>query len=292
MRHLGTLADIALAERLQDHLIARGIKCAVEDDQAGSAIWIYDEDRLAEAKTEFAEFQADPNHSRYAQARQQATTILKEEAAKRKAARRNTVVLSDRWRQPAAINCPLTVGMIAICLFVYVEMHVLNDRRGLSDRLYFSTQEDWSDIGQGDWWRLITPTIMHGGLLHIFFNLLWWWDFGLLIESRKGSAKFLLMVLSISLVSNVLQFQFGGPWFLGLSGVNFGLFGYLWVKGKLDPEDGLGVSQQTAQWQLVWFLLCWFGLIGRIANWCHTGGLIMGVLLAVGSTAWRRLRRH
>jgi GlpG protein len=134
--------------------------------------------------------------------------------------------------------------------------------------------------------------LMHGGVLHILFNLMWWWDFGIILESRKGTLWFLAMVLVISAAANVLQFELGSPWFLGMSGVNFGLFGFLWVKGKLDPEDGFGLSQQTVILMLIWFAICWFGVVGRIANWAHAGGLMMGVTLGVLSATWRHLAKR
>jgi GlpG protein len=287
MRQIATFDSADHAERFQDYLIARGVKCSLDDGNGGVALWIYDEDRLAEAKAELARFLERPDDPRYREARRQASAVFKEEAAKRKAARRNVVALSDRWREPAAARCPLTIGVIAICIFVYVEMHLLRDQRGLGQRLFFSTDGTWSAIREGEWWRLLTPMIMHGGVLHILFNLMWWWDFGLVLESRKGSLWFLAMVVVIAAVSNTLQFQFASPWFLGLSGVNFGLFGFFWIKGKLDPDDGFGLSQQTVIFMLIWFAVCWFGLVGRIANWAHAGGLMMGVTLGALSAAWR-----
>jgi GlpG protein len=199
------------------------------------------------------------------------------------------VSLSDRWRQPAIAYGPITVGVMVICILIFVETYFLGNERGLKQRLFFSTDGTWRAIRDGEWWRVLTPMLMHANLFHIFFNLLIWWDFALPIESRKGSLKFLLLVIAISAFANVLQFEFGGPWFLGLSGVDFGLFGYLWMKGKLDPEDGLGVSPQQVQWLLLWFVICWFGL-GGVANWCHTGGLMMGVLLGSASAGVRRWR--
>jgi GlpG protein len=73
-----------------------------------------------------------------------------------------------------------------------------------------------------------------------------------------------------------------------MSGVNYALFGYIWMRGKLDPGSGFGVSPQTAMWMLVWFVLCWTGFVGPIANWNHAGGLAAGVGLGALAAARRR----
>src|SRR5687768_7544076 len=116
MRQITIFDSAAHAERFQDYLIARGIKCSVDDADAGHALWITDEDRVDEAKTELARFREQPDDPRYLKARHEASAVLKAEAAKRKAARRNVVALSDRWRAPTAANCPLTIGIIAVCV--------------------------------------------------------------------------------------------------------------------------------------------------------------------------------
>lgn len=286
MRQITTFDSTDHAERFQDYLIARGIKCSLDDGEGGLALWIMDEDRIAEAKQELSRFREQPDDPRYVNARHEANAVLKEEAAKRKAARRNVVSLSGRWRSPTAANCPLTIGIVAVCIFVFVETYLLGDQRGLTERLFISKDGTWSAIRDGEWWRLVTPAIMHGGPLHILFNLIAWWDFGLKIEARKGSAWFLVFVLTIAVASNVLQFQMVHHRFLGLSGVVFGLFGFLWVKGKLDPEDGLGVSTSETQMILIWYAACWF--MAGIANGGHAGGLFVGIVLGLASTALRR----
>ena len=70
----------------------------------------------------------------------------------------------------------------------------------------------------------------------------------------------------------------GGPTGGGLSGVLYGLFGYIWAKSSLDKFSGLGVSQGTVSILVVWLLLCFTGLVGPVANLAHLGGLVAGVL--------------
>lgn len=289
MRHIGTIPDANLAERFQAFLIAQGTKCRLDHDADGAAVWVFDDDRVPAAKAQLAEFLAQPDDARYRAARDQAAAVLREEAAKRKQARQNTVNVSQRWQQSAGTDVPITVAVLIACVFLFIQTELMQNRE-LIPRLLFSTNRTWQPILNGEVWRLFTPALMHGGWLHIIFNLLWWWDLGRMIESRRGSLKFLLMVAVIAAGSNTLQFVFSGPGFLGLSGVVFGLFGYVWVKGKLDPEDGIGISDQSAVWMLVWFVACAIGFVGNIANWAHTGGLVLGVIFGSLSAAWRRMR--
>ncbi|MDZ4686714.1 MAG: rhomboid family intramembrane serine protease [Planctomycetaceae bacterium] len=288
MRHIGTIPDSDQAARFQGFLIAQGTKCRLDDEADGVAVWVYDDDRVPAARQHLAEFLATPDDARFRDADKQAAAVLREEAAKRKAARRNTVVMSQRWSRPAGMQAPITVAILVACVYLFVETEFLKDQRGIMLRLFISDDGTWTAIRNGEVWRLFTPVLMHGGVLHILCNLLWWWDLGLMIENRRGSLRFLLMVIAIAVGSNVLQFEMDGPRFLGLSGVVFGLFGYVWVKGKLDPSDGLGISDQNAVWMLVWFVLCFTPFVGNIANWAHTGGLVLGVLFGALSALWRQ----
>lgn len=286
MRQIGTISDARLAERFQDHLLAAGTKCTLDDTDDGVAVWVYDDDRVADAKEELQRFLANPDDERYLAARAQADAVLRAEAAKRKAARQNTVSLSRQWSQPAAASCPITVGILVICVFVWVVTDVLPDDRGLRSRLLFSTTRTWKEIQQGEWWRLLTPSLLHFGPIHILFNMLAWWQLGRMIECRKGSTAFAVLTLLTALATDVLQFiRVPGP-FGGMSGVVYGLFGYAWMKGKLDPEDGIGVGPQMIQSMLVWFVVCWF--LPFVANWGHFGGLMAGVTLGSLSAFWGR----
>ena len=62
-----------------------------------------------------------------------------------------------------------------------------------------------------------------------------------------------------------------------MSGVVYGLLGYIWVKGKFDPASGLFLNSQTAVMMLVWFFLCLAKIIPNVANTVHAAGLIVGL---------------
>lgn len=299
MRQIGTISDGEQAERFADFLRGQGMSCSLDSTDNGWAVWIQDEDHVADAKQELQTFLADPQQERYRQARQQADEKLREDFQRRKAAHRNRMSLREQWDRPISERCPLTIGLLVACAIVafYTRMggtlaaaNELDDIMPLVQQLEISTNRTWKPILSGEVWRIWTPMFLHFGWLHIFFNGLWLKDFGFLLESRLGTGRFLLLVLAVGAAANVSQFWMTrSPGFGGMSGVVYGLFGYLWMRGKLDPESGLGVSEQTVLWMVVWFVVCFAGLIGNVANWNHAGGLAAGVALGtIASKPWRR----
>jgi membrane associated rhomboid family serine protease len=135
------------------------------------------------------------------------------------------------------------------------------------------------EIMDGEVWRLITPIFIHFGAIHILFNMLWLFDLGGVVEVRQGSPRLGILVGVIAVISNLAQFYYGGPSFGGMSGVVYGLLAYIWVQGKLNPRFGLQLHQYIVYMMLIWFVVCWTGLLGPIANMAHTMGLVMGLIL-------------
>ncbi|MES2206333.1 MAG: rhomboid family intramembrane serine protease [Pseudomonadota bacterium] len=138
-------------------------------------------------------------------------------------------------------------------------------------------------------WRLVTPMLIHYGFFHIFFNMLWLRDAGSLIESKRGSWFLLILVFLLAAISNYLQFHLTGHHnFGGMSGVVYGLFGYIWMQGKHNPHFGFEVDKNTVIMMLVWFFVCLTGWLGNVANWAHGGGLVAGMVFARIEVEWMR----
>ena len=95
-------------------------------------------------------------------------------------------------------------------------------------------------------------------LLHLLFNMLWLKDLGSMIEARKGTSRCSSWSLVIGVGSNLGQDLVGGPDFGGMSGVIYGLFGYIWMRGKFDPASGLRLHPTNVVMMVGWFFLCLF----------------------------------
>ena len=136
----------------------------------------------------------------------------------------------------------------------------------------------FASVAGGEVWRLVTPMFVHFGILHILFNMMWLWDLGRAIELRKSALFLALFVIVTGTASNLAQYVITqSPLFGGMSGVVYALLGYFWIQGRINPYFGMALHQSTVVMMLGWYVLCWTGLVGPIANWAHTAGLAIGV---------------
>ena len=291
MRQIGSISNLNAVNRFADHLRAEGIACEVDEGTGGYRIWVHHDDHVAKAKQEFAAYQNDPDHQRYRDASDRAMSRIRDDMTRMRQARAKTVNVAETWSRPIASTCPMTVGLIVMSLvFTYylgINPDVIRDQR--VHRILFSSTGTLSQILSGEVWRLFSPIFLHFGMLHLGFNMLNTYQFGTLMESRIGTFKFLLIVAVIAAVSNYAQFRFGSVIFGGMSGVDFGMFGYMWVRGRRDPASGLALSRESVSAMVFFQLLCSFGVIPSVANYCHIGGMAAGAVIAFAETALKPL---
>jgi GlpG protein len=303
MRQIGTLPYQAQAERFTAYLITRGISAMAEEDGEAWLIWVRDEDQLEPAQEALQEFTSNPDDPRYRGVVREAAERLHQEARQREQARRNYVAMSDRWRRGQTGNIPLVKTVIGLCVVIFLLL--MGGRLSIAYRtLAFCDtiqRQDWNadsaadraiDIRRGEIWRLVTPAFMHVDPLHLVFNMIWFYLFGSQIERRQGALRLVLLIFATALLSNAAQGLAPTNWgqlsgthaFLGLSGVVYGLLGYLWIKTVHDPGSGLFVSGSTVAFLVIWLLLGVTGVLGTfgmpIANMAHVVGLLSGLGLA------------
>ena len=88
----------------------------------------------------------------------------------------------------------------------------------------------------------------------------------------------LAFFLITSAVSNVAQFVVSGPLFGGMSGVVYGLLGFVWMQSRYNPFFFHFLHKGVVWMMLIWYVVCLTGLVGNIANTAHTVGLLIGVI--------------
>jgi rhomboid protease GluP len=146
-------------------------------------------------------------------------------------------------------------------------------------------------IAAGESWRILTAIFLHGGLLHLGFNLLALGDFGSALERRFGA----IPVAAVFLASGMAGFLASTLWHpedvsIGASGGLFGLLGWwavaAWRLGEfLPPQEK---RRRLATLLVVIGVALGFGfVVPGIDNAAHLGGLVAGLLL--GGVATLRL---
>lgn len=161
--------------------------------------------------------------------------------------------------------------------FTFQDFRMVGD-----DRVVFLPLTD--TLASGQWWRLLTPMLIHFGWLHLAMNAMWYWELGRRIEYRQGPWMLLGLSLGFGLVSNLVQYGVSGPsLFGGLSGVLYGLLGHCWIFQRMAPTPAYQLPKGVVAMMLIWLLVCLSGVIdmlgfGSIANGAHVGGLVAGCL--------------
>ena len=287
MRQIGSITEKPLAARFGAYLVTQGISCTIDETPAGNVIWVRDEDHVARAKEELVRFRSEPDHERYQRVVEHANNVANEQRKKADAIRSQTIDLKSRWERPTIDQCPASFGMMALMVFVAVLMESDPNRRAMfTTRMLFAPSAIWA----GEVWRLFTPIFVHGDHFHLLFNLMAMYAFGLRVESRLGTLRFCGLVLCVTLASNFAQFYFSGSNFVGMSGVNYGLFGYAWIRSRTDPNSGIAIPHETVVMMLGWAIICVL-IVPGVANWAHGGGLAAGAVLGAANSGFLRRRR-
>ncbi len=131
----------------------------------------------------------------------------------------------------------------------------------------------------GRWWTVVTAIYLHGGILHILFNMLWLRQIGPLVEDVFGTSRLIVIFTISGVLGFVLTTIKGTQLTIGASGSIFGLFGALIYYGR--ARGGVFkevVYPQIMTWAVVLFI---FGFIfPGVDNFAHLGGFIGGYLTA------------
>src|SRR5579862_4855645 len=135
----------------------------------------------------------------------------------------------------------------------------------------------------GQWWRLLTYMFLHGGLMHIAFNMWCLWDLGALCESLYGRWTYAAIYFITGIAGGLASVGWNpGVLTVGASGAIFGLAGALISSFYLGEFSVPRVAIQGTLRSLLFFVgfNVFFGsVVSGIDNACHAGGLISGLIV-------------
>ena len=129
------------------------------------------------------------------------------------------------------------------------------------------------------WYRLVTAMFLHGGLIHIGFNMMVFLDLGPIVEEIYGSARYLFLYVLMGIASFLVS-AWAGHFSIGASGAILGLVGLLIaVTTKRGGMQMRELRSRLISWVVTIFAIGLLATGLRTDNWAHAGGLAAGFLL-------------
>jgi len=305
-------------------LLTQEIETKIETTDDGKLeVWVKEEDYFKPALKQYEEFLENPDDPKYASAVTEANRILREQEKRQREIQKKQMKVNRTSGGMGTPTGPMTKTVMILCLLVAILTNFNQDEtlqeQGANRALQFvavdqpqslelaeAYQNDRDSISlrlasiqRGEIWRLVTPIFIHYGIFHFLFNMLWFLQFGRMIEGRYGTVWMAILVVATAVLSNVAQGvapeRLGGsaPYFPsgilissfgGLSGVVFGLFGFIVIKQFNDPRSGFFLPQLTIVLLVGYLFFCMLPmavpLVGNVANWAHGIGFLTGMVMA------------
>ncbi|ACS84128.1 rhomboid family intramembrane serine protease GlpG [Musicola paradisiaca] len=268
-----SLSNPRLAQAFVDYMRTHQVRLVIQFDGDQADIWLPDESQQARVQQELEQFLREPWHARYQAASWQTGSTGA-------GLRYQSFSYLTMLRQRAG---PLTLGVMLATVVVYLLMQLY----GVDRMLLVLAFPDAAHRLQ--LWRWFSHALMHFSLLHLLFNLMWWWYLGGPVERVLGTRRLCLILLLSAAVSGWVQYGFSGIYFGGLSGVVYALMGYVWLRGEREPDGELHLQRGLMIFALLWLIAGYFDILGlSIANAAHVAGLVIGLLMAWWDTYGKR----
>jgi rhomboid protease GluP len=182
--------------------------------------------------------------------------------------------------------------VIGACMAAYVASLVLDPQammRGRGPFSFFSpSHRALLDLGMtgaipwaaGAWWTLLTANYLHGGLLHILFNVLALRQLGPAVEEFYGRPRTFLIFTLSGVIGFAVSNALGVLFTVGASASVFGFLGAMVHFGRSrGGAYGVAIVRQYWQWALVIFVMGF--LMPGVNNAAHAGGFLGGYLAAL-----------
>lgn len=176
-------------------------------------------------------------------------------------------------------TAPATVSLIAVIVTFFLFQK-------LAPTVTFSLGAFPPAIADGEWWRLLTPMLLHApnSLWHIGFNMFALWIYGPQAERGFGTPRYLAVFLIAGFTGSAASYALSPCQILGVgaSGAIFGVIGALLVFVYNRRSSQFVAGYMRGLLGIIGFNLVIGFVIPGIDNWAHIGGLVGGILLGLG----------
>lgn len=278
-------------------------------------IWVREERDLDRAKEIFRAFKESPDDPKYDVSKQaEAIRREKDRDARRRIAQQKKAQQKLRGRggfggrSPMSGSIPVTIGVIVIASVVgfatnfatiqwsrggaepTLEEKIFDSLSSVERNAYLKSGDPFISVKQGQLWRVITPMFLHGATLHLAFNMIALYMLGSVVERLHGSVFLAALLLVSQIGGQLTQMSLPmlplppilqeSPLAIGASGAVFGVFGFIWIRPRVQPMYPVEIPPVNVAFMLGFLFLCMTPLIQGIANGAHLGGLVIGVIVA------------
>lgn len=191
---------------------------------------------------------------------------------------------SARWERNQSLARPMATMVIIVINTVVFIVGYSRPGVNLLERAALIGYGNFRDIGEigvaeGEWWRLITSGFLHGGAMHLAFNMFALWNLGEALERVLGPVRFASAYLASLLAGSLgVMLVDTNAITVGASGAVFGLFGLLLM---LQLSRSIPLRQTGLGMVLALNLGITF-LIPNISIGGHLGGLAGGAIIGLG----------
>ena len=175
----------------------------------------------------------------------------------------------------------VTRALIIINILVFVIMTITGGSENTANLVRFGAIVK-PYIAAGQWWRLLTASFIHIGLMHILFNMYFLYQLGPTFEMLYGSKNFLIIYLISGVLGNLVSFAFGSPGTVsaGASTSLYGMFG-LALGIMLNYKNDAVLSSFGASFLSVIAINVIYSFISpNVGILGHLGGLVSGLILS------------
>ena len=191
------------------------------------------------------------------------------------------------WARPQSSSMIVTQVIFGANVAVFIAMTLAIGGTMLTDPPGRALIDFGANYGpltvNGQWWRLLTCLFVHGGLLHIGFNMWCLWDLGRLAESVYGHWTFTVVYFLCGLSASIGSVIWNPEVLsVGASGAIFGIAGALissFYLGEFSLPRTAVSGLLRSVLMFVGYNLVFGAMIAHVDNAAHVGGLVMGLIL-------------